>query len=34
MLASPDELEQHIKLFGKPRVRVPVERQLPNEADL
>lgn len=25
---------EHIKIFGKPRVRVPVERQMPNEADL
>lgn len=30
----PESLASHIALFGKPRVRVPVERQVPNEADL
>lgn len=31
----PEEAQQlRIRLYGKPRVRVPVERQVPNEADL
>lgn len=30
----PESVRAHIALFGKPRVRVPVERQTPNEADL
>jgi hypothetical protein len=28
------DIRDHIKMFGKPIVRVPVERQVPNEADL
>ncbi len=31
---SPEHLRASISLFGKPRVRVPAERQMPNEADL
>jgi hypothetical protein len=27
-------IDTHIKRYGKPRVRVPVQRQTPNEADL
>ena len=30
----PEELASRIKWFGKPRVRVKAERQVPNEADL
>lgn len=26
--------DSHIRLWGKPRVRVPAPRQTPNEADL
>lgn len=32
---TPVEAQRlRIRLHGKPRVRVPVERQVPNEADL
>lgn len=30
----PDSLQVRLRLYGKPRVRVQVERQTPNEADL
>lgn len=32
---TPKEYQElRARLYGKPRVRVPVERQTPNEADL
>lgn len=31
---SPGMYEEYVRRSGKPRVRVPVERQVPNEADL
>lgn len=30
----PEGVKEHIRIYGKPVVRVPVERQTPNEADL
>lgn len=31
----PEDAQRlRIRIYGKPRVRVPVERQVPNEADL
>lgn len=31
---SQEQYDLAVRLRGKPRVRVPVERQTPNEADL
>lgn len=30
----PEQRDAFVKMWGKPIVRVPVERQTPNEADL
>lgn len=32
--SHPETWEIHVAMYGKPRVRVAVERQIPNEADL
>jgi len=31
---TSEQYQNYLRLHGKPRVRVPVERQTPNEADL
>lgn len=31
---AAESRESFVRLYGKPIVRVPVERQVPNEADL
>lgn len=31
---TPEQFSLHVRNHGKPIVRVPVERQTPNEADL
>jgi len=32
--SRPESIRDSIAICGKPRVRVPVDRQVPNEADL